>query len=137
MGFAKGPVLCPSSRCAEGAQLLGVVQKDGRVAFTPDEIWVDTTFVQIAHLGRKPEARFRFASPCQRGRCEQWTGERCGVVDAVVDALSEAEVPHGLSLPRCSIRSRCRWFAQSGAEGCRVCPFVITDIDSSGQEPGG
>jgi hypothetical protein len=33
-------------------------------------------------------------------------------------------------LPRCSIRANCRWFDQQGADACRVCPFVITDLTS-------
>jgi hypothetical protein len=38
------------------------------------------------------------------------------------EALSSAE------LPRCAIRSSCRWFAQRGAEACAVCPLVVADI---------
>lgn len=124
------PLLCPSSRCEEGARLLGIVQRDGTVAFTPDDIRVDAAFVQIARQGRKPESRFRFASSCQRKHCAQWTGERCGVADAVLREITEAGISMPESLPNCAIRSNCRWFLQAGANACRACQLVITDLDS-------
>jgi hypothetical protein len=121
-------LLCPSSRCEEGALLLGIVQRDGTVAFTPDALRVDAAFVAAAHRGRKPEARFRFASPCQRRRCVQWNGERCGVVDAVLRGVADAGMEVSGSQPACSIRAQCRWFDQSGIEACLVCPLVITEL---------
>jgi hypothetical protein len=125
------PLLCPSSRCEEGARLLGIVQQDGTVAFTPDDIRIDAAFVRIAQQGRKPESRFRFGSACQRKRCAQWTGERCGVVDAVLHEITEAGITMPESVPNCAIRSNCRWFDQRGYSACRVCPLVITDLDNS------
>jgi hypothetical protein len=122
------PLLCPSARCEEGASLLGIVQGDGTVAFTPDELTIDAAFVAAARRGRKPEARFRFASPCQRRRCAQWTGERCGVVDAVLRGIADSGLEIAGSLPACSIRAHCRWFRQSGAEACRACAFVVTEL---------
>ena len=125
------PLLCPSAPCEEGARLLGIVQSDGTVAFTPDEITIDGAFVATARRGRKPEARFRFASPCQRRRCVQWTGERCGVVDAVLRCIAGSGVVVATSLPPCSIRPRCRWFDQSGSVACNACAFVTTECDDS------
>ena len=52
-------LLCPSARCEEGALLVGIVQPDATVAFTPDEIRVDAAFVEIAHRGRFFELRRR------------------------------------------------------------------------------
>lgn len=122
-----GPVLCPSSRCTDGALLLGVVRRDGTVAFTPTPLRIDARFVEKAHEGRTPEARFRFAGPCQRARCQQWTGERCGVIDLVLDRAREAGVAGAPALPDCAIRPRCRWFGQQGADACLVCPLVVTE----------
>jgi hypothetical protein len=31
-------------------------------------------------------------------------------------------------LPKCSIRSQCRWFLQHGRDACAVCPLIITDV---------
>jgi hypothetical protein len=127
------PLLCPSSRCAEGAYLLGVVQGDGTVALTPDRIPIDAEFVAAARRGRAPEARFRFASPCQRRRCAQWTGEACGVIDAVLDGLAGTPTVLAPDLPDCAIRAQCRWFDQRGPEACVACRFIVTEVaDLSG-----
>lgn len=122
-----GPLLCPSSRCVAGARLLGIVQHDGTVAFTVDDIRIDSGFVNAARRGRAPESRFRFAGPCQRGGCVQWTGARCGVVDMVVQHIDAAGVPTAAALPECAIRPSCRWYAQSGEQACLACPLVVTE----------
>jgi hypothetical protein len=118
-------LMCPSSVCREGAVLVGIVMPDGRVAFSADRLKITPEFVESARQGRAPEKRFRFAGPCIKSGCGQWTGSRCGVIDRVNDELgdwAEAE------LPACSIRADCRWFAQLGAAACGVCPLVITDL---------
>lgn len=128
-------LLCPSAPCTEGAILVGVVLADGRVAFAAEETRIDAEFVSIARAGRAPEARFRFASPCARGACRQWTGTRCGVIDDVLEEvpteLRASATPGVDALPACSIRAECRWFDQSGADACAVCPVVITDAGRS------
>jgi hypothetical protein len=125
-----GNVLCPSARCEEGAILLGIVGSTGSVGYIMPEIVVDAEFVGQAHRGRAPEKRFRFAQPCIEGRCLHWTGARCEVIDRALkvknDALPSDEIEK--ALPHCSIRIRCRWFAQEGPQACRVCPYVITDL---------
>ena len=116
--------LCPSSTLQEGAILLGIVMPDGSVAYAKDRIVVDENFVRGTQGGTPAEQRFRFSSPCMKGACNQWTGSRCGVIDEVVEAVG-GDVPS--SLPHCSIRPQCRWFAQQGAAACGACPLVITD----------
>lgn len=126
---APGPAaLCPSSRCEDGALLLGVVQGAG-VAFLPEPLRVDARFDAIAREGRAPERRFRFAGPCQEGRCRQWTGARCGVADRVVALMG----PSDAALPRCAIRASCRWWGQAGPPACRACRFVVTDLTPEGE----
>ena len=128
-------ILCPSSRCEPGALLLGLVLPDGRVAYASDRIAVDDEFVDIARQGRSPEQRFRFASPCVQSACRQWTGNRCGVIDEVLDQVNrkamspedDAADPVQMDLPPCSIRDDCRWWNQHGRSACEVCPLVITD----------
>lgn len=118
--------LCPSYNCRDGAVLLGVVMRDGRVAFSSDRIVVNQEFVQIAREGRTPEKRFRFGGHCIEGGCNQWTGTRCGVIDKVIETTNaDMSDPN---LPECSIRGECRWFYQRGAEACAICPDVITDL---------
>jgi hypothetical protein len=118
-------VLCPSARCEVGAILLGITLPGGRVAFASDRIVVDDAFVQAAREGRSPEQRFRFSAPCVKGACRQWTGTRCGVIDQVLDCAGGESAP--ADAPACSIRPHCRWYLQSGASACAVCPLVVTD----------
>jgi len=84
-----------------------------------------------------PEKRFRFSQPCVTSGCGNWTGNRCGVIDGVVDEVSERQLPRPgeASLPKCSFRPKCRWFAQSGKEACAVCPLVITDLRTAEAAP--
>lgn len=127
--------LCPSSRCQEGAILLGIVLSNGSVAFAKDRIVVDGAFVQnaTAEGSRPPENRFRFSSPCVKGGCHQWTSSRCGVIDSVLeDAHAQHYQPHAdLPLPECSIRNSCQWFEQMGADACAVCDMVVTETRAS------
>jgi hypothetical protein len=106
--------------------LVGVVLSDGRVAFAADRIEVDAEFVEVARRGRVPEKRFRFASPCLRGGCEQWAEGQCGVIGRVMADTRRDNLQR--VLPACSIRSNCRWFEQEAAAACAVCPLVITDM---------
>ncbi len=120
------PTLCPSSRCAEGAILLGVVGSDAQVQFLNQPVRIDAEFVDIAHQGRRPEKRFRFSSPCATNACRHWTGSRCGVIDEVFDSVPET---HRIETrPRCAIREQCRWHRQEGDAACGACPLVITDL---------
>lgn len=123
--MTKDTILCPSACCESGAILLGIVLPDGKVAFARDRVVVDESFVQIARNGRAPESRFRFSTSCAREACKQWTGERCGVIDMVLQHLGDKEILPPLS--ECSIRPQCRWYQQVGRSACSVCPLVITD----------
>ena len=122
--------MCPSARCEEGAILLGIVDGNGVVGYVRPQITIDQDFVRQAHKGRTPEKRFRFSQPCIEHRCRQWTGSRCGVIDRALQAKEQADIPEAWdgALPKCTIRSRCRWFAQVGCKACAVCPLVITDV---------
>lgn len=121
-----GAYRCPSARCQEGAQLLGVVRSDGTIAYVSQRLTVDESFVQIASEGRSPEKKFRFSDQCAERGCKQWTGTECSVIGDVIQRLPSPQA--GESLPKCSIRPECRWFSQAGPRACAACPFVITDI---------
>ena len=74
--MSKGPTLCPSACCEEGAILVGIILPNGSVAFASDRIEVDKEFVDIARKGRTPEKRFRFGNRCVENACKQWAGRR-------------------------------------------------------------
>lgn len=116
-------LLCPSTEARPGTALIGVVGPEGRVGILGRPLPVDEAFLDEANKGRAPEKRFRFAGPCVKSGCRQWSGGRCGVIDRVL-AMSD---PGAAALAPCAIRGDCRWFAQSGRDACRACPEVITD----------
>ena len=120
----KQQMMCPSAPAEEGAQLLGMIRQDGSVAYVKDKIAVTKEFVDLTGTGREPEQRFRFTSPCQESACAQWVGGQCGLPDKLSGLVPRLDV--GESLPRCTIRARCRWFHQAGADACRICPSVAT-----------
>lgn len=125
-------LLCPSSKCEEGAILLGIVMPDGRVAFASDRIEINAEFVRSAREGRPPEKRFRFSGPCVQSGCRQWDGNRCTVIDVVLQEAKQTKIPE---LPDCSIRSQCRWYSQRGSSACFVCPEVVTDMKVDAGSP--
>jgi hypothetical protein len=69
-----------------------------------------------------PREVFRFAAPCAGAECTHFTGSRCSLVERIVNSV-EAVVD---TPAPCSIRSRCRWFAEEASEACRRCPGIIT-----------
>lgn len=75
-GAARAETTCPSSLCAPGHQLLGIVRPDGTVAALRQPLTVDAEFAARASAPglRPPEARFRFAGPCVGAACIQWEG---------------------------------------------------------------
>lgn len=123
--------MCPSATCHSGALLLGVVQSNKTVALLDTPMPVTDEFVEIAVKAGSPEKRLRFAGKCAKSGCLQWTGSRCGVIDRALnymEGLVENKLGENISLPECSIRPQCRWFSQTGADACKVCPFIVTDI---------
>lgn len=120
-------ILCPAHRCKPGAQLLGIRQDDGTVAILPQALPIDEDFVRSAkEHPMPPEQRFRFTNKCAEGGCGQWTGTQCGIAQKMVALIDEVAAAD--TLFPCSIRPRCRWFLQQGADACRICPYVLTEI---------
>lgn len=120
--------LCPSSRCEADNILLGIVNAEGRIDYLSQRYVIDEAFVATAHEGRTPEQRFRFSSPCLKRGCEKWDGERCGVAKVLTERAPELLPPNtGPTVPRCSIRSDCRWHGEYGDAVCYVCSWVITE----------
>lgn len=123
----KNKILCPSSKCTEGAILLGIVLPDGKVAISSTEYIVDEEFVSEAKKGRTPEDRFRFSTPCAVSKCGNWNGTRCSVIDLVDEEVKEriGKAPADFVPPACAIRPGCRWYLQNGSQACFACEFVV------------
>lgn len=115
---------CPSSTLEHGTHLIGVVDGEGRVRYVSPALPLHDEFREDVRAVGNPEGRFRFSGPCVESGCSQWTGSRCGVIDSLLD---QVDVELDTVLRPCGIRRSCRWFDQSGAAACRVCPLVVTD----------
>ena len=121
---------CPSARCETGATLIGVVREDATIGHLPQTYIIDDDFIEKANSDGLAETRFRFASKCVEGKCAQWTGNACGVVER---ASRELEKWQNEVLPQCSIRRSCRWFAEKADSACRICHFIVTDDEEAGR----
>jgi hypothetical protein len=115
---------CPSARAEPGNLLYGHVTA-GTVHRLGTPIPITAEFVEAISANGPPERRFRFAGTCQEGRCAQWTGTGCGVIERVLAELEPAG--SDAALPRCFLRASCRWFAQEGGVACAACSHVVTD----------
>ncbi len=119
-------LLCPSSRgTSEDSVLIGVVtQGSDRPMVLPIARGVAVT-PELLRLSEpaSPTEVFRFASPCQSGRCLHFQNTKCQLAVRSVELLETVTE----DLPECSIRSSCRWFRQEGASICKRCPQVVTD----------
>ena len=119
-----GPLACPSARAEPGNRLYGRVE-GGEVQRLGTPLPVTPEFIEAISAHGPPERRFRFTGTCQQGRCAQWTGHGCGVIERVLDEMRLPDAP--APLPRCAIRADCRWYAQRGGTACAACTFVVTD----------
>jgi hypothetical protein len=133
MGIALPILLCPSSECARGSQLIGVTRHaseaaGGMVSLLAAPIEVDEAFVAAltAPGRRRPETRLRFARPCPKAGCAQWRESGCGIVTSLLQEASDVD-PRS-TLPECGIRQTCRWFVEGGGDACRLCEHVITAL---------
>jgi len=114
---------CPSYVGKVGAQLFGVVNKDGRVQFITPLTVTEEFIQQNEHL----EQRFRFTGKCIEKGCAQWDNEesKCSLSQKVqhLDTFKNTE------LSFCPIRSQCRWFSQDGNEACFSCNEVTRNME--------
>lgn len=127
-------LLCPSAPAAVNALVIGVVTADGSVGYVRDLLPVTPQFLRVAGTGSPPERHFRFSSPCQECACAQWAGDSCSLPQRLAELVPSENAATGL--PRCAIRARCRWFHQSGADACHICPLITTrddDISTAGE----
>ncbi|MGW3045335.1 hypothetical protein ACWC9T_36080 [Kitasatospora sp. NPDC001159] len=135
-GAARTGATCPSSLCAPGHLLLGIVRPDGTVAALRRPLTVDAEFAARASAPglRPPEARFRFAGPCVGSACGQWEADRCTLGDALAVAAQEIGADDaGGPPPPCAVRPTCRWWQQGGPAVCHVCDRIVHTSEEAGE----
>ena len=117
--------MCPSYVGKAGAQLFGVLSKDGKVNFiTP--LTVTEEFLEL-NKDKNLEQRFRFTGKCAEKGCSQWNNEesKCSLSKKVQDL--DTDIIQELSF--CPIRSQCRWFFQDGEKACFSCNEVTRNME--------
>lgn len=114
---------CPSYGCKPAASLIGLITSAGAVAFLGKPLRIDADFVEMAHQGRAPDARFRFAGPCANGGCSHWKDAGC----AIAARLPAATAASG-QLPECGMREACRWHHDRGDGACAACQWVVRQV---------
>ncbi|UMQ40687.1 hypothetical protein MKS83_14915 [Chryseobacterium sp. Y16C] len=121
--FNSSKKMCPSYVGKVGAQLFGVVNKDGRVQFITPLTVTEEFIQQNDHL----EQRFRFTGKCVEKGCAQWDNEesKCSLSKKV----QELDMTKSTELIFCPIRSQCRWFSQDGNEACFSCNEVTRNME--------
>jgi hypothetical protein len=122
--------LCPSSWPElPHSVIMGIVGGKSSGVHTPCVTYLQhpvpvsgNVLTPIQGAQRLTEA-FRFAAPCMRQECRNWTGTSCHVAELLVQILP----PVVETLPACTLRSDCQWFQQEGGSACKRCPQVVTD----------
>lgn len=117
-----GHLSCPSYVAKPGADLFGIVGRNGELEYLPATISIDKTFVEEAQKGRLPESRFRFAGKCIQNACLQWEAGKCGLIEKVIQL--NRQKPE-FEVQKCAIRSTCRWFAQEHERACASCSEIF------------
>ena len=79
--------------------------------------------LEMVPEGVAPTRILRFASHCSTG-CSHRDGPDCTLIKRIM-AIPAAE-PGTTSVPRCHLRSHCKWWDQVGVEACQRCPAVST-----------
>ncbi|MEO9239649.1 MAG: hypothetical protein ABI418_16325 [Jatrophihabitantaceae bacterium] len=124
------PVTAPVTWCPSGqpdapeAVVLGVRSGPaGEVSYLAEPVPAAEVLGEIPE-GIEPTRVLRFATHCFVG-CMNRRGDDCSLVERVVTI---APTDPGSSVPRCHLRPRCQWWAQSGVLACHRCPAVSTAI---------
>jgi hypothetical protein len=124
--FNSSKKMCPSYIGKVGAQLFGVVNKEGKVQFiTP--LTVTEDFLELNKDQNSLEQRFRFTGKCVEKGCTQWNNEesKCSLSQKV----QNLNINQSSELSFCPIRSQCRWFFQDGKEACFSCNEITRNME--------
>ena len=127
-----GP-FCPSAQPdVTNGVVIGVVggsPGEPRVTYLDEPLPVTPDLLALAAPVHPTEV-FRMGAPCARSACQHFEGTRCALVRQLVAGIE----PAAQELPRCGLRSRCRWWREEGVAACRRCPIVVTEVPNPTEE---
>ncbi|WP_294301211.1 hypothetical protein [uncultured Chryseobacterium sp.] len=115
--------MCPSYIGKAGAQLFGVVNKDGKVRFITPLTVTEEFIATNDHL----EQRFRFTGKCIEKGCAQWNDQdlKC----SLSEKIRIPDIPEDTEIAFCPIRKQCRWFFQDGDKACFSCNEITRNME--------
>jgi hypothetical protein len=121
-------LFCPSAQPGlSGSMILAVVDnssKNSRISHLDRLVRVtDGTLLALAAGSRRSTELFRFAAPCLKSSCNNWSGSSCRVAQRLVQILPAT----ANDLPDCKLRTSCRWHQQEGSAACLRCAQVVTE----------
>ena len=118
---ASCPSAQPDMEQARVFGLLGGTRDAPRVDYLSREVDFDPESVELP-AGVGPTQVFRFTARCEESRCAHFNGSRCTLAERIRESLD----PVVESLPPCTVRSSCRWYAEQGTDICLRCPQIVT-----------
>jgi hypothetical protein len=120
-------LLCPSAFGHPGALVIGERGMNQAVVFFDRPMPVTTEFIEenTAKDSLPLEKKFRFASECLESGCDNWNNGECGLANRFTEFQVQPQLS---SRKNCKIRSKCRWFNQSGISACSACTWIPTRI---------
>lgn len=118
------PDWCPSGKAdAPEAVVLGVRSgQGGEVVYLAEPVPARDV-LPVVPRDVEPTRVLRFASHCV-SNCLHRRGNDCTLVERVAATPADGNG----SVPRCHLRPHCKWWAQTGVDGCRRCPAVATTV---------
>ena len=115
---------CPSAPLADpNARVFGVVQgvDAPRVHYLQSPIPVSDDLLKLnesLHLS----VVVRAAAPCAEDLCRHHSQGSCQLATRIVKDLPEVSS----AIPKCGLRSSCKWWSEQGVAACHRCPQVAT-----------
>jgi hypothetical protein len=118
--------LCPSAqpdwKRASAIGVIGGTANEPRVGYLANTLAVTDEILTLSDPVTPTEV-FRFAAPCVRAGCVHFEDSACRLATRIVKLLPTVTE----RLPKCAVRSECRWWLQEGKAACLRCPQVVTD----------
>ena len=121
------PMSCPSSDpSAKDARVFAVIggtAEEPRASFLAKGVEVPAELLATPE-GIAPKRIFRFTGKCENGACGQFANGNCQLGKTVSRMMADVVD----TVPACTIRGDCRWYAENGPAICRKCPQVVTTV---------